>query len=145
MKILVPPKEWKGACRGGSDFSCNKWVFFSVLLEQKFNIVVCKCLTLKDTHYSMIVGAQIFYSLDSINQTARDTMEHGKHAVSTAAGIKNASFYVLAQWTARGGVPSARIAVCEVCSNFQLHGSWYTGCLWWIYFNWLNMALQAFI
>ncbi|GMJ00869.1 hypothetical protein like AT5G59100 [Hibiscus trionum] len=60
-----------------------------------------------------LIGARV-YTTDS----ARDTVGHGSHTASTAAGnhIQNASFYGLAEGTARGGVPSARIAAYKVCS-----------------------------
>lgn len=45
---------------------------------------------------------------------------HGTHVASIAAGnhVKGASFYGLAQGTARGGVPSARIAAYNVFTVF---------------------------
>ncbi|GMJ00870.1 hypothetical protein like AT5G59100 [Hibiscus trionum] len=60
-----------------------------------------------------LIGAR-----DYIGDSARDTEGHGSHTASTAAGnhIQNASFYGLAEGTARGGVPSARIAAYKVCS-----------------------------
>ncbi|CAL2237523.1 unnamed protein product [Prunus armeniaca] len=59
-----------------------------------------------------IIGARRYNS-----SSARDEVGHGSHTASTAAGnaIKGASFYGLAQGTARGGVPSARIAAYKVC------------------------------
>ncbi|KAF9609267.1 hypothetical protein IFM89_014461 [Coptis chinensis] len=45
---------------------------------------------------------------------------HGTHTASTIAGtsIVGANFYGLAKGTARGGVPSARIAMYKVCTEF---------------------------
>ncbi|XP_024197461.2 subtilisin-like protease SBT4.3 [Rosa chinensis] len=81
-----PPKKWKGACEGGQNFTCNK----------------------------KLIGARFY---NSSSESARDEQGHGTHTASTAAGnaIKNVSFYGLAQGTARGGVPSARIAAYKVC------------------------------
>ncbi|KAK8544375.1 hypothetical protein V6N13_056157 [Hibiscus sabdariffa] len=80
-----PPKKWKGSCKGGLNFTCNK----------------------------KLIGAR-----DYIGDSARDREGHGSHTASTAAGnhIGNASFYGLAEGTARGGVPSARIAAYKVCN-----------------------------
>ena len=62
---------------------------------------------------SKIIGARYYTS----DESARDTIGHGSHTASTAAGnnVKDASFYGIAKGTARGGVPSARIAAYKVC------------------------------
>jgi subtilisin family serine protease len=69
-------------------------------------------LTIYDGVFSKIIGAR-HYSFSS----ARDDLGHGSHTASTAAGniVKKTSFYGLAQGTARGGVPSARISAYKVC------------------------------
>ncbi|XVF68655.1 hypothetical protein PTKIN_Ptkin11bG0018800 [Pterospermum kingtungense] len=60
-----------------------------------------------------LIGARD-YTLES----ARDLNGHGTHTASTAAGnnVDNASFFGLANGTARGGVPSARIAAYKTCN-----------------------------
>ncbi|KAJ6311826.1 hypothetical protein OIU77_013555 [Salix suchowensis] len=94
-----PPIKWKGSCQVSSNFSCN----------------------------NKIIGAKyyrsdgIFYQSDV--KSPRDSHGHGTHTASTAAGgsVSMASLYGLAMGTARGGVPSARIAVYKVC---WLDGCW---------------------
>ncbi|KAL7132909.1 hypothetical protein ABFS83_12G106700 [Erythranthe nasuta] len=82
-----PPKKWKGACKGGYNFTCN----------------------------NKLIGARYYKDTD---ETARDTEGHGSHTASTAAGnyVKDVSFYGIAKGTARGAVPSARIAAYKVCN-----------------------------
>lgn len=65
--------------------------------------------------FSKLIGAR-FYTADN---SARDTNGHGSHTASTAAGnyVKDASFYGIGKGTARGGVPSARIAAYKVCGS----------------------------
>ncbi|KAK4479772.1 hypothetical protein RD792_015307 [Penstemon davidsonii] len=85
-----PPKKWKGVCKGGFNFTCN----------------------------NKLIGAR-FYGVDFNFVSARDTVGHGTHTASTAAGsiVKGASFYGIAKGTARGAVPSSRIAAYKVCSD----------------------------
>ncbi|KAF3433597.1 hypothetical protein FNV43_RR24699 [Rhamnella rubrinervis] len=93
-----PPAKWKGTCQVSSNFTCNK----------------------------KIVGAKYYRSEGTIVEgdimSPRDTDGHGTHTASTAAGalVNMASQSGFGLGTARGGVPSARIAVYKVC--------WADGC-----------------
>ncbi|KAF5445019.1 hypothetical protein F2P56_034102 [Juglans regia] len=95
--LSSPPRKWKGICHG-ANFTCNK----KIIGGRFYNI------------------DQSFKSTEFISP--RDSEGHGTHTSSTAAGrkIASASYYGLANGTARGGVPSARIAMYKVC--------WSTGC-----------------
>ncbi|XP_042487747.1 subtilisin-like protease SBT4.3 [Macadamia integrifolia] len=87
------PSKWKGICQ---NFTCN----------------------------NKIVGAR-FYNVENIyneeeEKSPRDFEGHGTHTASTVAGVevKDISLFGIAKGTARGGVPSARIAVYKVCWSF---------------------------
>ncbi|XP_028805274.1 LOW QUALITY PROTEIN: subtilisin-like protease SBT4.3 [Neltuma alba] len=82
------PEKWRGTCAGGKNFTCNK----------------------------KIIGAR-FYS--ERRDSARDEHGHGTHTASIAAGniVDGVSFYGLANGTARGGVPFARIATYAACDS----------------------------
>ncbi|KAK6160017.1 hypothetical protein DH2020_003398 [Rehmannia glutinosa] len=86
-----PPKKWKGVCKGGNNFTCN----------------------------NKLIGARYYNSQSPTVDSARDKDGHGSHTASIAAGnyVKDASFYGIAQGTARGGVPSARIAAYKACNG----------------------------
>ncbi|XP_050259827.1 subtilisin-like protease SBT4.15 [Quercus robur] len=93
-----PPSKWKGTCQVRGNFTgCN----------------------------NKVIGAR-FYNHGSAtphpNPSPIDEEGHGSHTSSTIAGasIAGASLYGLAKGTARGGVPSARIAMYKVC--------WADGC-----------------
>uniref|UniRef100_A0A1S4BKH8 Subtilisin-like protease SBT4.15 n=1 Tax=Nicotiana tabacum TaxID=4097 RepID=A0A1S4BKH8_TOBAC len=93
-----PPAKWKGKCDQGVNFTgCN----------------------------NKVIGAQ-FFNLDkkaATNEISPADFEgHGTHTASTAAGIPvpGANLDGFANGTARGGVPSARIAAYKVC--------WSSGC-----------------
>ncbi|XP_019434160.1 PREDICTED: subtilisin-like protease SBT4.14 [Lupinus angustifolius] len=89
-----PPTKWKGTCDQYANFSgCN----------------------------NKIIGAR-YFKIDG-NPDPSDILSpidvdgHGTHTASTAGGnlVPNASLFGLAQGTARGAVPSARLAIYKVC------------------------------
>ncbi|KAL7612150.1 cucumisin [Lactuca sativa] len=87
----APPAKWKGSC-ASKNFTCN----------------------------NKLIGAKYYNTDGSAGDeelSARDTEGHGTHTASTAAGraVNNASMLGLGKGTARGGVPSARIAVYKIC------------------------------
>ncbi|XP_019056699.1 PREDICTED: subtilisin-like protease SBT4.2 [Tarenaya hassleriana] len=75
-------------------------------LETKIDLLIFSA------NCSKVIGAR-HYVLDS----TRDFEGHGTHTASIAAGnkVEDTSFYGLAQGTARGAIPSGRIAVYKVC------------------------------
>ncbi|XP_073151934.1 subtilisin-like protease SBT4.15 [Henckelia pumila] len=88
-----PPAKWKGKCVKGVNFTgCN----------------------------NKVIGARAFDLTNMVppnETTPLDTDGHGTHTSSTAAGIsvRRASLFGIAEGTARGGVPSGRIAMYKVC------------------------------
>ncbi|KAH0460738.1 hypothetical protein IEQ34_008313 [Dendrobium chrysotoxum] len=89
-----PPHKWNGTCETAKhNFTCN----------------------------NKVIGARYYHLQGNISAgniaSPRDTAGHGSHTSSTVAGrlVANASLSGLAQGTARGAVPSARLAVYKVC------------------------------
>ncbi|KAG9457097.1 hypothetical protein H6P81_001605 [Aristolochia fimbriata] len=89
-----PPKKWKGTCTT-KNFTCN----------------------------NKVIGARVYPNTGS--SSPRDDGGHGSHTASTVAGrtVQGASLYRIAEGDARGGVPSARIAVYKVCNMFRCFGA----------------------
>jgi subtilisin family serine protease len=80
---------------------------------------------MEPSYFSKIIGARYYSSTQNASRSAWDDDGHGTHTASTAAGnkVKDASFYGLAKGTARGGVPSARIAAYRVCYEDGCQGA----------------------
>ncbi|KAJ7971524.1 subtilisin-like protease SBT4.14 [Quillaja saponaria] len=88
------PANWRGKCTKGANFTgCNN----KVIGAKYFNL----------DNSDPVIG----------NPSPVDEDGHGTHTSSTAAGspVKGASLFGIAKGTARGGVPSARIAMYKVC------------------------------
>ncbi|KAJ4821759.1 hypothetical protein Tsubulata_041293 [Turnera subulata] len=83
-----PPPKWKGACRGGKNFTCNK----------------------------KLIGARYYKSSDSARDENGHGTHTASTAAGNM--VKDANFYGLANGSAaRGGLPSARIAAYKVCDG----------------------------
>ncbi|KAH7549499.1 hypothetical protein ACOSP7_025688 [Xanthoceras sorbifolium] len=93
--LSAPPAKWKGICQG-ANFTCN-----NKLIGARY------------------YNSENFYDTTDI-ESPRDSEGHGTHTSSTAAGreVPHASYFGLAEGTARGGVPNARIAMYKVCWSF---------------------------
>ncbi|KAJ7957899.1 Subtilisin-like protease [Quillaja saponaria] len=97
------PKRWKGTCMKAQDFTpsnCNR----------------------------KLIGARFYNDPEDESSeflTPRDIIGHGTHVASTAAGstVVGASYYGLAEGTAKGGSPGSRIAMYRVCTPFGCRGS----------------------
>ncbi|CAO2833094.1 unnamed protein product [Amaranthus hypochondriacus] len=105
------PQKWKGVCMEGSDFNksnCNR-----KLIGARYYI------------HQGGIGKFINTTASKSSGSPRDHDSHGTHTASTAAGVEvaNASYFGLARGTARGGLPSARIAVYKACTIDNCSGS----------------------
>ncbi|XVE90723.1 hypothetical protein DITRI_Ditri20bG0100200 [Diplodiscus trichospermus] len=105
------PTRWKGSCMEGPDFkksNCNR----KLIGARYYNV----------PHTSNYGNKTTQMRLD---KSPRDTVGHGTHTASIAAGapVANASYNGLAQGTARGGSPYARIAMYKACSLDGCPGS----------------------
>ncbi|KAH0466267.1 hypothetical protein IEQ34_006370 [Dendrobium chrysotoxum] len=112
------------------------WVLFlAVGKELAWKGMTSILLTVTIWLIKKIIGAR-HYDIDdddssSVNvlptdvNSPRDDLGHGTHTASTAAGnpIKEASFYGLADGTAKGGSISSRIAMYKVCGIDGCPGS----------------------
>ncbi|KAF7836283.1 CO(2)-response secreted protease-like [Senna tora] len=104
------PSRWKGVCMEGHDFkksNCNRKLIGARYYDLQFTLGGNKT------------------DLVKAKGSPRDSVGHGTHTASTAAGsrVKNASYYGLAKGIARGGSPSTRIAAYKACSQDGCSGS----------------------
>ncbi|KAG2588044.1 CO(2)-response secreted protease-like isoform X4 [Panicum virgatum] len=101
------PARWRGVCMEGPDFnksSCNKKLigarYYGVQPESSSN------------------ASRAGEAAAAAAGSPRDTVGHGTHTASTAAGavVADAGYYGLARGAAKGGAPASRVAVYRACS-----------------------------
>ncbi|CAH9085164.1 unnamed protein product [Cuscuta epithymum] len=105
------PARWKGVCMEGFAFTksnCNR-----KLIGARFYNNLEETLNNKPKFHGKSKGSP------------RDSVGHGTHTASIAAGatVEKANYFGLANGTARGGLPSARIASYKACSTSGCSGS----------------------
>ncbi|KAL4586872.1 hypothetical protein LXL04_011517 [Taraxacum kok-saghyz] len=81
------PAKWKGECRGGIDFTCNR----------------------------KIIGARFYGMEESVTDMIGHGTHVS--SILAGNQVPKANYYGLAQGIARGGVPSSRLAVYKVCGG----------------------------
>ncbi|KAL5220226.1 hypothetical protein ABZP36_024939 [Zizania latifolia] len=103
------PARWRGVCMEGPDFkksSCNK-----KLIGARYYGSQPDSAAASNTSHAVVeaLGAA---------GSPRDTVGHGTHTASTAAGsvVQNADYYGLARGAAKGGAPASRVAIYKACS-----------------------------
>ncbi|KAK1281189.1 Subtilisin-like protease [Acorus gramineus] len=103
------PSRWRGTCMEGIDF-------------KKSN---CNRKLIGARYYTIGTNPPRPSSSTNATGSPRDSVDHGTHTASTAAGavVPNASYYGLARGTAKGGSPSSRIAMYKACSLSGCMGS----------------------
>ncbi|XP_051139957.1 subtilisin-like serine-protease S [Andrographis paniculata] len=94
------PEGWKGECQPG----------------EAYNISTCNRKVIGARYYLSGYQAEEAEKIVSY-KSARDSVGHGSHTASTAAGryVDNMNYNGLAAGGARGGAPMARIAVYKTC------------------------------
>ncbi|XP_042493763.1 CO(2)-response secreted protease-like [Macadamia integrifolia] len=99
------PTRWKGTCMEASDFKASN----------------CNRKLIGARYYNDSTDGKVQVHV----QSPRDTIGHGTHTASTAAGspVANVSYYGLAEGTAKGGSTGSRIAIYKVCSSYGCRGS----------------------
>ncbi|KAK2435276.1 Subtilase family protein [Trifolium repens] len=103
------PPRWRGICQVGESFDgshCNRKIIGARWYIKGYEAEFGKLNTSNGVEYL----------------SPRDASGHGTHTSFTAAGVlvENPSFKGLAKGSARGGAPSAWLAIYKIC--------WPTGC-----------------
>lgn len=98
------PDHWRGICQEGEEFNssnCNRKIIGARWYVKGYEAEFGKLNTSDKVEFL----------------SPRDASGHGTHTASTAAGalVENASFVGLAPGVARGGAPSAWLAIYKVC------------------------------
>ncbi|XP_019058401.1 PREDICTED: CO(2)-response secreted protease isoform X3 [Tarenaya hassleriana] len=101
------PSRWKGICMEGPNFTksnCNR------------KLIGARSYVVTPTRQDTESGA---------DASARDSVGHGTHTASIAAGarVADASYCGLARGTARGGDVSSRVAVYKTCTEDGCSGA----------------------
>ncbi|PKU64529.1 Subtilisin-like protease SDD1 [Dendrobium catenatum] len=101
--IGPPPEKWKGKCEFNASDCNNKIIGARAFLQGQLVRTV------------QVMGNDIVDAASPL-----DTVGHGTHTASTAAGtfVANASALGSAQGTAVGMAPNAHLAVYKVCTDF---------------------------
>lgn len=107
--IPAIPSRWKGSCVSGGDFNsslCNKKIIGSRFYHR--GLLANNPKAIKVSMYS-----------------ARDTVGHGTHTSSTAAGnwVRDASYFGYAPGTAIGMAPKCRIAMYKAVWRLGVYAS----------------------
>ncbi|KAI0498222.1 hypothetical protein KFK09_021463 [Dendrobium nobile] len=103
------PSRWKGTCIEGFDFkrsNCNRKLIGARYYSGQLDSIPFSSSSSNGTHSIAFTGSP------------RDTIGHGTHTASTAAGstVVNASYYGLAQGVAKGGAALSRLSIYKTCS-----------------------------
>ncbi|KAK1664361.1 hypothetical protein QYE76_052520 [Lolium multiflorum] len=107
------PARWRGVCMEGPDFKksdCNKKLIGARYYGSQ-----------PESAASASQNASLSGAAPLPAETAgspRDTVGHGTHCASTAAGaaVADADYYGLARGSAKGGAPASRVATYKVCT-----------------------------
>ncbi|XP_020577963.1 subtilisin-like protease SBT5.3 isoform X2 [Phalaenopsis equestris] len=108
------PSRWRGKCQAGESFSnssCNRKVIGARYYMGGY-----------EAEKRMAEEAQVQPTETREFKSPRDSLGHGSHTASTAAGrfVYDMNYDGLGIGTARGGAPNARIAIYKAC--------WESGC-----------------